>query len=168
MMSKAAGISELAFRSLVRTFWLFRSHMDPYFASYGLTPAKWGVLRALHRAESDGQTPIRLSQLGQRLLVKPSCVTSVVETLLRNGLISRKADSSDQRAKIVGLTPAGRRLVRRVLKKHPSQMNKILKPLKPAEQQSLYRLMSRIAVHLESSNSKNKARQFNKDPFHVD
>src|SRR3954467_3165698 len=110
--------SEQTFRSLLRTLGLLRRVMEPYFARFGLSGAQWAVLRTLTRASDGGLPQLRLTDLGDRLLIRPPSVTGVVDRLQRMGLVARVASSTDQRAKHVTLTPAGRRLVRRVLQNH--------------------------------------------------
>jgi DNA-binding MarR family transcriptional regulator len=150
MKPRASDISELAFRSFVRTYGLFRNRMDPYFARFGISGAQWGVLRALQRAEDEGLEGLRLTDLGRRLLVRPPSVTSVVDRLERMGLVARTPTAGDLRAKQVTLTPAGRELLARVLEHHPAQIQATLACFDEAEQQALHRLMQKLAAHLES------------------
>src|SRR5881409_2980890 len=135
-------------RAVVRSFGLLRRDMDPYFAQFGVSASQWGVLRALHRAELEGHDALRLTDLGDRLLVRPPSVTGVVDRLQRAGLVRRISSPADQRAKHVKLTAAGRRLVRRVLSRHPAQLRKVLRGLEHSEQEQLRRLLDRLASHL--------------------
>jgi DNA-binding MarR family transcriptional regulator len=150
MKRRTSDVSESAFRAFVRTSGLFRNRMDPYFARFGISGAQWGVLRTLQRAEAEGLQGLRLTDLGQRLLVRPPSVTTVVDRLNRTGLVTRRVTADDQRAKQVALTPAGRELVARVLQHHPAQIRAILSCLSTAEQRQLRQLMQRLAAHLES------------------
>src|SRR5262245_6896958 len=99
---------EQTFRGLIRTFGLLRRVMKPYFERNGISGSQWGVLRALHKAETEGVAALRLTDLGNRLLVRPPSMTGVVNRLERNGLVRRIASPTDQRSKHVKLTPAGR------------------------------------------------------------
>src|SRR5689334_12134790 len=118
--------TETAFRAFIRTAGLVRNRMRPYFAQFGISGAQWGILRALHRAEGEGCEGLRLTDLGRRLLVRPPSVTTLIDRLERMGLVLRTAAKGDQRTKQVKLTRAGRRLVAKVLKRHPSQICEIL------------------------------------------
>ena len=142
--------SELAFRAFIRATGLFRGVMDPYFSQFGISGPQWGVLRQLHRAEGEGHKGLRLADLGQRLLVKPPSVTNLVDRLERMGLVARKAESADHRAKQVSLTRAGRQLVMRILKQHPTQIRTVLAGLNESEQAELCELMKKFASHLEA------------------
>ena len=141
--------SDAAFRSLVRTFGLMKRVMEPYFARFGISGSQWAVLRTLHRAEEDGLTRLRLSELGDRLIVRPPSVTGAIDRLQRMGLVARTASTTDQRVKHVGLTGAGRQLVRRVLAHHPAQIRSVLAGLDTDEQEQLHGLLDRLSDHLD-------------------
>jgi DNA-binding MarR family transcriptional regulator len=137
-------------RSLIRTLGLIERLMQPYFARFGISGSQWGVLRALHRAKLDGKTSMRLTDLGERLLIRPPSVTGVVERLARGGLVARKNSPDDLRAKLVSLTPKGERIVRQVLASHPAQTSALLGGLSAQEQVELQRLLVRLDQHLET------------------
>jgi DNA-binding MarR family transcriptional regulator len=59
------------------------------------------------------EAPLRTGELAQRCLLTPPAMTELVDTLVRDGLVRRYEDSSDRRAVLVALTPAGRREVER-------------------------------------------------------
>src|SRR5438874_12681713 len=100
-------LSVRTFRELVRTFGLIERVMHTHFARFGISGAQWGVLRNLHREEQDGQSGMRMTDLGDRLLIRPPSVTGVVDRLERAGLVERKGSPSDQRSKLVALTATG-------------------------------------------------------------
>jgi MarR family transcriptional regulator for hemolysin len=139
---------ELAFRELIRTFGLVERVMEPYFARFGITGAQWGVLRNLHRAEAEGKRGLRLTDLGERLLVRPPTVTGVVERLCRAGLVEKEEAASDRRARQVSLSVAGRRLVGQVLRVHAQQISGVMAGLEAADQAELYRLLEKLGRHL--------------------
>src|SRR5437016_2507823 len=82
--------AESAFREMIRVFGLLERVMQPYFARFGISGAQWGVLRNLHRAEQEGIPALRLTDLSERLLVRPPSVAGVVERLERSGLVARQ------------------------------------------------------------------------------
>jgi DNA-binding MarR family transcriptional regulator len=142
---------EPAFRSLVRTFGLLKRVMEPYFARFGISGSHWSVLRTLHRCEEeDGLTALRLTDLGERLIVRPPSVTGVVDRLERMGLVARVVSPQDRRVRHVSLTPKGRRLVERVLTHHPAQVSAVLAGLTPPEQRQLGDLLDRLNPHLQT------------------
>jgi DNA-binding MarR family transcriptional regulator len=145
---KNSPLPESPFRELIRIFGLLERQMNPYFARFGISGAQWGVLRSLHRAEQEGFAGLRLTDLSERLLVRPPSVTGVVDRLERTGLVQRDSLSTDLRAKQVSLTPQGRVIVERVLEVHPTQMAHVLSGLSAKEQGELGRLLYKLRLHL--------------------
>ena len=141
--------AEGAFRQMLRTSGLIERVMQPYFARFGISGAQWGVLRNLQRAEVEGQPALRLTDLSERLLIRPPSVTSVVDRLERAGFVSRGDSTSDLRAKQLALTVRGRQLVERVLAVHDSQINTVMDGLTAAEQVKLQKLLRRLEKHLD-------------------
>ena len=147
--TNAVPARERAFRQLIRTFGLVERVMQPYFAQFGISGAQWAVLRNLHRAEQDGSPRLRLSELGERLLIRPPSVTGLVDRLERARLVVRVGSPTDLRAKQVSLTPAGRKLVQRVLTVHQEQVNAVLSGLGPDDRTELHRLLGLWRKNLE-------------------
>ncbi|HEY7090962.1 MAG TPA: MarR family transcriptional regulator [Tepidisphaeraceae bacterium] len=149
--SRAKGdrAAEPAFRSLIRTLGLLKRVMEPYFAKHGISGSQWAVLRNLNRAEEEGISGLRPGELSDRLLVRPPSVTGVIDRLQRMRLVTRQASDSDQRAKVVGLTDPGRRLVARVREGHAERVQDVLAGLSAAERRELDRLLTRLGDHLE-------------------
>jgi DNA-binding MarR family transcriptional regulator len=140
---------ENAVRQLIRTFGLLERVMQAYFARFGISGSQWGVLRNLHRAEQEGLSGLRLTDLGNRLLISPPSVTGVVDRLVRAGLVVRSGSPTDLRAKRVGLTREGRQLVDRVLQVHENQIDTVLGPLAEDEREELQRLLAKLGQHLQ-------------------
>jgi len=141
--------AESAFRKLLRTIGLIERVMQPHFARFGITGAQWGVLRNLHRAELEGHGALRLTDLSERLLIRPPSVTGVVDRLERAGLVSRGGSPTDLRAKQVALTPRGRQVVERALTAHAARVESVMGALTAPEQAELHRLLGRLEGHLE-------------------
>jgi len=148
--TSTGATTEAAFRSLLRVGGLMRRVMEPHFARFGITPSQWGVLCTLHRAEKAGLAELRLTDLGDRLLVRLPSVTGVIDRLERLGLVVRTASETDLRTKHVGLTPAGRALAERILKGHAARIRTVMGGLTAQKQERLHRLLDRLASHLGS------------------
>ncbi len=148
-MMEANKPTETVFRCLLRTCDLVKRVMIPYFARFGISGSQWGVLRALYHAEREGLQSLRLTDLGDRLLIRPPSVTSVVDRLYKMKLVARAASPADLRAKHIHLTPAGRELVERILKEHSAKIESLMSGLSLPEQADLQQLMNRLVSHLE-------------------
>lgn len=71
----------------------------------GLTPAGLGILRVL--TVRDG---LKSSEVAARGWSTPATVTSVTDTLVRDGYVERRRDDSDRRVVRLFLTETGRRV----------------------------------------------------------
>src|SRR5439155_21121069 len=145
----AEAAPETAVRALVRTFGLLERVQQPYWAKFGISGSQWGVLRALHRAEIEKPGGLRLTDLSQRLLVRPPSVTGVMDRLQRAGLVLRGASSGDLRTKPVSLTPRGKQLVDQVLASIRPRLALLLGGLSETDQTRLHQLLLRWGEHLE-------------------
>jgi DNA-binding MarR family transcriptional regulator len=140
---------ENAIRELIRTYGLLERVMQPYFARFGISGSQWGVLRNLYRAEQENLPGMRLTDLGERLLIRPPSVTGAVDRLERAGLAVRDDLATDLRAKHVSLTSQGRQLVERVLSGHAAHLDAVLGGLSAEEREDLQRLLACLGKHLE-------------------
>ena len=140
--------SEAALHSLLRFMGLLRQVMDPFFSRFGISGPQWGILRVLHRAETQGEKALRLTDVSQRMLIQPPSVTGVVGRMERLGLVARKDSTDDLRVRRVGLTPGGRKLIGRVQAKHREQINAVFAGLKPDELDRLVELLEKLDAHM--------------------
>lgn len=77
---------------------------------HGLSPAGFVLLRLLH-THQDG---LRAGEAARGLSVTPATLTSVVNTLERDGYVERRRDPGDRRAVLLHATEAGLTLLRDV------------------------------------------------------
>jgi MarR family transcriptional regulator, transcriptional regulator for hemolysin len=88
---------------------LLRTYADHAARRFGMTRAKWAVLARLDRFEGLKQT-----ELAEMLDLQPITLTRLLDGLADNGLIERRPDPDDRRAKRLYLTPAARPLLERL------------------------------------------------------
>src|ERR1700761_7589458 len=88
---------------------MLRTYADHKASQFGITRAQWVVLVRLDRFEGIKQT-----ELAEMLDLQPITLTRLLDRLCDNGLIERRADPSDRRAKRLHLTPAARPLLERL------------------------------------------------------
>ena len=68
------------------------------------------LIKALHMLG----TPLPMKDLGRRMHCDPSFITSIADSLEKNGLAAREPDPGDRRVKRLVLTPAGAELKGRI------------------------------------------------------
>ncbi len=113
---------------------------DVQVRAAGLSSIEWRVLATLH--DSD---PLTVSQLARDVLSKQPTVTKLVQRMAEQGWVQLLADPQDQRRTMVGIAPAGRRLVRPLLEKARTHETQLLGALAASEQASLKRLLGKLA-----------------------
>jgi len=85
---------------------LLRNLADQKAAQFGMTRAKWAVLARLERFEG-----LKQAELAEMLDLQPITLTRLLDGLADNGLIERRPDANDRRAKRLYLTSAARPLL---------------------------------------------------------
>ena len=88
---------------------LLRTYADQKARRHGMTRAQWAVLLRLERREG-----LKQSDLAEDLDIQPITLTRLVDRLCDNGLIERRPDPNDRRAKRLYLTAAARPLLDRI------------------------------------------------------
>src|SRR6059058_3975603 len=126
---------------------ILERHVEQVYVLYGLNQAQFGVLAALRRAGP----PYCLSptSLYNSLLVTSGAMTNRLERLAASGYIDRIPDPKDGRSMLVALTPAGKRLIERVVGPHYENEHRLLSPLSPEERRQLADLLRRLLLELE-------------------
>jgi homoprotocatechuate degradation regulator HpaR len=74
----------------------------PALREWGLTEQQWRVIRALSEYQ-----PLDASELATRSFLLAPSLTRILKNLENQGLITRSADSSDQRKQVVSLSSKG-------------------------------------------------------------
>src|SRR5499427_9436207 len=82
---------------------LLRTYADQRVRQYGMTRAQWAVLARLEHSEG-----LKQQELADMLDLQPITLTRLVDRLCANGLIERRSDPNDRRAKRLYLTPAAK------------------------------------------------------------
>jgi DNA-binding MarR family transcriptional regulator len=136
---------------------IFDRRLEELFAEFGLNQSQFGVLAALRRAGP----PFCLSptELYNSLLISSGAMTNRLERLEPAGYIRRIPDPDDGRSMLVALTPAGKRLIERVLGPHYDNGRGMLSPLTEEEREQLAGLLRRLLHELEDHAPPASARQ---------
>ena len=99
--------------SIVRAHQLVLGAVDGALRPLGLTFARYEALVLLTFSRA-GALP--LGKMGDRLMVHPTSVTSIVDRLERDGLVRRVAGAGDRRVVLAEITDAGREVTARATK----------------------------------------------------
>ncbi len=85
---------------------MLRTYADHRASQFGITRAQWAVLVRLDRFEG-----LKQSELAEMLDLQPISLTRLLDRLCNGGLIERRSDPTDRRAKRLFLMPAARPLL---------------------------------------------------------
>jgi MarR family transcriptional regulator, transcriptional regulator for hemolysin len=88
---------------------MLRTYADHKAAQFGITRAQWVVLVRLDRSEG-----LKQSELAEVLDLQPISLTRLLDRLCECGLIERRPDPVDRRAKRLFLMPAARPLLEKL------------------------------------------------------
>jgi MarR family transcriptional regulator for hemolysin len=85
---------------------MLKTYADYKASQFGITRAQWVVLARLDRFEG-----LKQSELAEMLDLQPISLTRLLDRLSESGLIERRSDPNDRRAKRLFLTAAARPLL---------------------------------------------------------
>jgi MarR family transcriptional regulator, transcriptional regulator for hemolysin len=121
---------------------LLRTYADYKAAQFGITRAQWAVLVRLERSEGLNQT-----ELADMLDLQPITLTRLLDKLSDSGLIERRPDPGDRRAKRLFLTPAARPLLKRLAELGEETMTSTLAGI---EHDGIEKMVSQLALVKEN------------------
>jgi MarR family transcriptional regulator for hemolysin len=101
---------------------MLKTLFDQEARKFGMTRAQWGVLFRLERSEG-----LKQSELADVLEIQPITLTRLIDRLCDSGLIERRSDPADRRAKRLFLTPAAKPLLDRLDKLTSEIMERTLR-----------------------------------------
>ena len=117
-------------------------------ADTGLGDSDFRVLEVLlHKG------PLPVNTIGPIVDLTSGSISTAVDRLLEQGLVTRAECREDRRVRIVALTPQGKELISRAFRKHVGQMRAVFSELSPAElcglENSLKKIGKRAAALMD-------------------
>jgi len=91
---------------------------------------------------------LKMGEVSRRLMVTSGNVTGITDQLVREGLISREAVTSDRRAFLIKLTTAGRRSFQRMAEEHEQWIVDLFGGLDDSDTRQLHRLLGLLKQSL--------------------
>jgi MarR family transcriptional regulator for hemolysin len=128
---------------------LLRTYADQQARQFGMTRAQWAVLAKLEYIEGLKQT-----ELADMLDLQPITLTRLVDRLCANGLVERRADPSDRRAKRLYLTAQARPLMNRLAELGEGMMAAVLDGFDAAKIEQMTKNLSGVRDNLRNAISK--------------
>jgi DNA-binding MarR family transcriptional regulator len=120
-------------KSVVRAF-------DERLGEHGVSTPRSKLL-----AEVDRLQPVRLADVAKAVGISQGTASTLVEALVRDGLVARNPDNVDRRAVRLTTTPDGAAQAQAWLGDYLRIADEIFSSLDPAEQRTLTDLLNRLA-----------------------
>jgi MarR family transcriptional regulator, 2-MHQ and catechol-resistance regulon repressor len=107
----------------------------------GLCLSDFAALEALlHKG------PLTITEIQGKVLLASGSMTDAVDRLEKKGLIKRGPAPSDRRAKVLHLTPEGRRVVESAFSRHAAELDSAMTVLNQSEKRQLYALVKKLGL----------------------
>lgn len=126
-------------KSVVRAF-------DERLGEHGVSTPRSKLLAEVARLQ-----PVRLADLARAVGISQGTASTLVEALVRDGLVIRNADDTDRRAIRLTTTPAGAKQARAWLDDYIRAADEIFSSLTSAQQLTLTALLTELADSIDHS-----------------
>ena len=124
---------------------LLRTAFDRRVRRLGITRAQWLVLTRLHRHPGASH-----SELADMMEVEKATAGRMIDRLVANGWVERRAQPGDRRVKRVYLTPEAERVHKRIWRVAEDTVETALADLSGRESKQLFALLQRVKATLVS------------------
>ena len=104
------------FRHQIRRFLHFSEQMA---RNHGLEPQQHQLLLAVR---GSGEDEPSIGYLAERLQIRHHSTVELVDRMAEHGLVRRKPSTKDKRRVLVGLTPAGNRVLAKLSSEHLEEL----------------------------------------------
>ena len=121
---------------------MLRTYADQKGAQFGITRARWVVLARLDRFEG-----LKQSELAEMMDLQPISLTRLLDRLCESGLIERRPDPTDRRAKRLFLTAAARTLLEQLSELGEKMMATTLAGI---DRESVEQMVGQLAIAKEN------------------
>ena len=118
---------------------------EEHFQKMGLSQGRFTTLMLLYD-KTCGQTHVFTpAQLAERSGVTRATMTGLIDTLERDGMVTRKPDPADRRQFCVELTACGIAFLDKILPEHFRRIALLMQVLSENERRPMVRLLGKIA-----------------------
>ncbi|KQZ68580.1 MarR family winged helix-turn-helix transcriptional regulator [Nocardioides sp. Root151] len=124
-----------------------RERLIEVYAEFGLSEGEFDLLAALRRSGSPYE--LSPSNLAASTMVTSGAITKRVDRLEARGLVVRRKQEHDGRARTIVLSPAGRKLIDRAVEAHYANEKQLLEGLPDIDRARLARILQAWGELLE-------------------
>lgn len=113
--------------------------------AHGLHPVHFGMLNMI-----DAEEPVSQQELSERTGIDPSSMVARMDALDDLGLVERARSAGDRRSYEVRLSPAGRRLLKKLRGEARRFGDRFFAPLSAAERKQFHGLLAKLAAESDA------------------
>jgi len=106
----------------------------------GITHSQWFVLGIIKHCQTSN-----VKDISKQLGISPSATTQLIDGLVENGYVIRKADPKDRRSVTLDISAKGKKRMMSMKKERLEKMEKLFAPLSDAELETYLKLNKKIA-----------------------
>jgi DNA-binding MarR family transcriptional regulator len=114
-------------------------------STFGISLARFDLMSQLER----GGGGLTMSEVSRRMMVSNGATTSLVDKLVEDGLVQRRAHPEDRRTTLLHLTEEGRERFLAMAREHEDWIMKLLEGLDEPAKQDLLSGLAALKHHLE-------------------
>jgi MarR family 2-MHQ and catechol resistance regulon transcriptional repressor len=130
---------------LWRAYETLHEHAARHIDSLKLGFSDFAVLEVIFHK---GPTPV--NGIGEKVRLTSGSITVAVDRLERKGLVERKNDPVDRRARVVHLTESGRKLIACAFADHERAMERAASGLTEEERAEAIRLLKKLGLSAQA------------------
>ncbi len=112
-----------------RLFQICRARMNEVVGEAGLTSLQYGAM--LYLSKQSGVDGVEQNSLAAGMDLDRTSASLLVDQLATKGMVERRVNGADRRARLLKLTPKGEKLRSRLRPAHLAAKDRILAPLTP-------------------------------------
>src|SRR5436853_7794697 len=90
--------------------------------------------------------PLTITEMQAKVLLHSGSMTAAVDRLEKKSLVVRTPAPGDRRAKVLELTPEGRRVVETAFRRHAAELEGAMAVLNLREKRQLYALLKKLGL----------------------
>jgi MarR family transcriptional regulator, 2-MHQ and catechol-resistance regulon repressor len=126
---------------LMKAHETLRRHAECHIHRLGLGLSDFAVLEVLlHKG------PTAVNTIGTMVRLTSGSITTAVDRMEQKGLVERRNDPEDRRARVVHLTPSGRKLISCAFADHEAAMERATSGLTPEEHGQAADLLKKLGL----------------------
>ncbi|MHA6203170.1 MarR family winged helix-turn-helix transcriptional regulator [Dyella soli] len=123
------------------------TELEATLKPHGLNDSDFRTLMLIYSSPQGSATPGELCEYAQQ---GPTNMTRIANVLVKAGLVTRAPSAEDRRRVLLSITPAGKRLVRKILPPLFPRVLGAFASLSTSDKRTLDRLLRQVALNIDT------------------